>query len=639
MICRILTGGEKGRFKMKKLRHDQRGNVTIALVLAVLGIMSGLTMSILAMRDTIGFNYDYEGIQGLHFLRSAGKRAQTLVEKMDYTGGGFMTPDRFAEVSGSHLKRTFQIRTRVERDNVTTGGGMFFTGGYALHTLVKAAKGVDGAAQWTQDRSLVKKYGVHYIRRTSFAGYHYFSDTDISVNTTPVYFWGPDVIYGKVHSNTDIWLKQAGGGQNSGWPTFFGRVTTAGSIQSASGQPPYDLVFRGGYQEHVNPIEFNPQANLIRQNGIAFAGGAHLPNSIFLVTVNGNQFTSERGDITDNIRDFATVWTGYPPGVDSLFRNNFTVRDTIWSSGPSGSVENRSIYVQSNLWIRGTFAGRQTWASKYNMMLNGDILYSGTDAGSAPDNPDQMNRNDFTGLVSEQSILIQYGYRSPIDSVRHRPNTLPTAGTVPGIMIYAAMAALGPDNSDPIPENPSGAGVFSFEYQRPKSSVPAVRLGGVLYDRIDLHRRRYPQTSTQLWPPNIDYPWYNPLWPERVPITGRGTITLYGSIAQRRRGFVHRSPYDSEHQPPIFGLWDIPAGFLGGPPNSSYMDPVLPITLTTANTPGVTGSGVGYRTKNYHFDERLSFAQPPDFPEVHVRGGLTPFESENWTLRYVPRNF
>ena len=624
---------------MRQLIRSQMGNLAVALVLAVLGIMSGLTMSVLAMRDTIGFNYDYESVQALHFLRSEGKRAQTLVEKMDYTGGGFIAPDRYAEVSSSHLKRTFHIRTKIERDNVTTGGGMFFTGGYALHTLVTAAKGIGGTAQWTQDRSLIKKYGVHYIRRTSFAGYHYFSDNDQSVNGTPVYFWGPDVIFGKVHSNSDIWLKQLGGGQNGGWPTFHGKVTTAGLIQSYSGQPPYDQVFRGGFQEHVNPIEFNPQATLIQQNGISFAGGAHLPNSIFLVTVSGSQYTSYRGDITDNIREFATVWTAYPPGTDSLFRNNFTVRDTIWSSGPAGAVSDNSVYVNSNLWIRGTFSGRQTWCSRYNMMLNGDILYSGTPAGAAPDNPDNMNRFDFTGLVSEASILIQYGYRDPIDSLRHRPNCEPTAGGVTGIMIYGALCALGADNSGPIPENPSGAGVFSFEYQRPHSSVPAYILGGVLYDRIDLHRRRYPQTAAELWPPNIDYPWYNPLWPERVPIRGRGTITLYGAVAQRRRGFVHRSPYDTEHQPAIYGLWDIPAGFLGGPPNAAYTDPVLPITLTTVNAVGVTGSGVGYRTKNYHFDNRLSFTQPPDFPEVHVRGGLTPFESENWTLRYVPRNF
>ncbi|MBM4403862.1 MAG: hypothetical protein FJ042_05710 [Candidatus Cloacimonetes bacterium] len=623
---------------MMNLMHNQRGNLAVALALAILGIMSGLTMSVLAMRDTVGFNYDYEGVQSLHFLRSEGKRAQTLVEKMDYSGGGFSAPDKYAEVSGSHLKRTFHLRTKIERDNVTTGGGMFFTGGYAIRSLVTSAKGIGGSAQWTQDRSIVKKYGIHYIRRTSFAGYHYFTDTDQSVNSTPVYFWGPDVIYGKVHSNSDIWLKQLGGGQNGGWPTFYGKVTTAGAIQSFSGQPPYAQIFRGGYMEHVNPIEFNPQATLIINNGQPFAGGAHLPNSIFLVTVGGSQYTSYRGDMSDNIREYATVWTNYPPGVDSLYRNNYTVRDTVWSTGPGGALSNQSIYVKSNLWIRGTFSGKQTWCSKYNMMLNRDIIYSGTAAGAAPDNPDNMNLNDFTGLVSERSILIQYGYRDPIDSMRYRPNCQPTAGTSPGIMIYAAMCALGPQG-DPTPENPSGAGVFSFEYQRPHSSVPAYRLGNVIYDKIDLHRRRYPQTTAQLWPQNIDYPWYNPLWPERIPMNERGTITLYGSVAQRRRGFVHRSNYDTEHQPAIYGLWDIPAGYLGGPPNTAYNDPVLPIVLSTTNAPGATGAGVGYSEKNYHFDERLSFAQPPDFPEVHVRGGLTPFESENWTLRHVPRTF
>ena len=248
------------------------------------------------------------------------------------------------------------------------------------------------------------------------------------------------------------------------------------------------------------------------------------------------------------------------------------------------------------------------------------------------------------GIVSEKSILIQYGFRDPSDSLRYKPNCDGDGTTNGGgaIWIYAALCALGEGGGVTQRD-----GMFTFQYQHPHPSVPAVRLGmnNYVWDKIDLHRRKYPPTSltgTGRWPAEWDYPWYNPLWPEGHPYTERGTIHLWGSVAQRRRGYVHRN-YADEDYSNANSVWNIPLDFCGGavmPPGQALPDPVLAnVTYSNMLSPNASaGTGVGYKSKDYHFDNRFSNVTPPDFPEVHVRGGLTPFEGEAWVFRRPPNN-
>lgn len=623
---------------MKKILRNQRGNIALALALAVVGIMSGITMASLAYKDTVDARYDFDGVQQLHLLRSETIRAQVVAQRMDYNGDGFTLPNRFATIVGSHSKNIYKMQTKIVKENISTGGGLYFTQGYNIKSLVKVNRGAGSTTLFGNRLSMVSKYGEKGIRRNSFAGYHYFTDTDQSMNATNVYFWGPDVIYGKVHSNSDIWLKQLGGGTNNGWPTFHGPVYTAGQIQSFSGTPPYAQVFRAGYWEHVSPLEFNPTADLIRAHGAAIGSTAFDPNRIMYVTVSGGSYSSWIGQVINAGPDTADVWTQYPPRAGTyMFRNRWTKYDTMWTAGPNGASIGHSNIVYSKLWIKGNFQGAQTWCAVDTMYLNDNITLAGTTMGQAPDGSvagSSLNRSDYVGLVSEKSIVIQYGYRDPQDSTRYKPNC--DGNTTQGaIWIYAAMCALGDGGGVPQKD-----GIFTFEYQHPHPSVPAVRLGTnpYVWDKIDLHRRRYPPTAANPWPGNIDLPYYNPLWPEGYPYTERGTIHLWGSVAQRRRGYVHRNLSDSEYPNPN-QVWNIPLDLAGGPAGNTYNDPILGIAWRAQNAPLATGSGVGYSTKDYHFDNRFSFVTPPDFPEVHVRGGLTPFESEAWSLRKPPQHF
>jgi hypothetical protein len=234
----------------------------------------------------------------------------------------------------------------------------------------------------------------------------------------------------------------------------------------------------------------------------------------------------------------------------------------------------------------------------------------------------------MVGLVSEKSILIQYGYMDPEDFVRYKPNC-----DQDGVWIYAALAALGRGGGNSLID-----GVFSFEYQQPHPSVPAVRLGTSSYAWywIDLHRRKYPQMPQYPWPGNVDYPWYNPLWPEGNPTLERGTVHLWGSVLSTRAGQMSREYSDPQiHNPNQ--IWNVPVGFCGGPAGNSYPDPVLNVTFACENAPGTTGNKIGYK-RDYHYDKRLETSVPPDFPTLSNFNNVRAYTGNKVVYKKPPRN-
>ncbi|MDP3115237.1 MAG: T9SS type A sorting domain-containing protein [Candidatus Cloacimonadaceae bacterium] len=427
-----------------------------------------------------------------------------------------------------------------------------------------------------------------------------------SSNNSVLSFSGFDVIVGKVRSNNDIWIKQ-GTGNNSGWPIFLDHVYTSGALISIPSVMPYDQIFLGGFTECVPPLTPDPttMAYTLEQSPIMFPQAQGDDHIIFL-TVNGDTYNAMLGTISLETIVNIPVYSSFPPATgDALYYNSFSMRDTLWVSVGSGSMHDNAIFrVNAPLWIRGQFSGNNIIHSPYKIMLSGDITLSGTPAGESP----AQNQTDFVTLISGEKIELQYGYRDPVDGFRYHPNC--RADTSP-TMIYANLVAL---KTDSVPQR---EGVFSFEYQHPHPSVPAVYSGGNYYSWIDLSRRRYPQTNASPWPPLIDYPWYNPLWPERMPYLERGWLRHYGSVYQARRGFMHRGYNDVEW--PSNGLWNPELDFCGGsssPGLNNHTDPVLGITLGTVNYPGASGGGIGYKVQ-----------RPGD-----TRG-------PNWGVRYHPFGF
>jgi hypothetical protein len=419
-------------------------------------------------------------------------------------------------------------------------------------------------------------------------------------------FTGLDVINGRVHSNTDIWIRNY-----MGWPTFNDLVTTSGSIRVYPGggtNYPEETIFPGGLIENYPEIKGSLSADKVRMNGIRPFGSVQYDNRIAFVTINGSTYNSFIGTIVEGPVEEFIIYDSYPPYGpvgDSLGVNYITRKDTVWTAGPSGTLIDQSVFVPFELWISGNVGGRQTWASAANIYIKDDLTYQNTIPGQPPDGGPAgeypYNETDALALISEKSIYVQYGYRHPQDSLRYKPNTQ-------GIYIYGLLIAAGDDEP-----NPFDAGIFTFQYQFPKGSTPPQTWNDLDYSNIDLHRFRYPTTAFHPWPPGLDYPWYNPLWPEPGPIYQvpaipnpdglpsvtylRGTIYLYGGTATRRAGFVRRSghhDYDT-------GIWDIENHVFGAP--TSILSP--------------PGGAIGY-DKDYYYDTRLSSVSPPDISDGYI---------------------
>lgn len=639
---------------MLKILRSQSGNLAIVALLSVIGMMSGVSMAGLAMRDTRSFQWDFESVQGVHFLRAEATRGQTVLENNPEAVSVIFTPLRSIGVQNSNLKRTFRLQSRINKEKSDQSGSAVIdnsgaTGSvgesreyFKIRSLVEARHGIGQAAYYGSSKSIVRKYSELSIIQTRFSEFMYFTDIDKSPADKNVYFYGPDVLTGKVHSNTDIYIKNAGGGSNGGWPTFLNLVTTAGHIIATPGSYNVNDVFQGGLIEEYDGYEFPDEANELRH------GATHVSGSdIYWVQSNGSNAGGWKADFSSPRRVNKVVYDVYPPPGDSLYTNSFTVIDTVWSSWSSNGNRNRAFFFHGDLWIHGVFQGYQTWGCSGQMYLTGDIELQNTNKPQSP----EFNSTDVVGLISENSITIKYGYKDPDSMERRHPNhgadgdyTSPAGG---GIFIYAALCALGDGNG-----NSFADGVFTYEYMHPHPSTPAVLATvqypdgtqkEVLFDWIDIHRRHYPPTTSWPWPTptlgqqRLDLPWYNPLWPEARPYLERGTINIWGAVAQRRRGFVHRSHNDNEY-PSNSGAWNLPLDMCGHPTDPQpIQDPVFgsSLGLIGQNYPGASGSGTGYK-KNYNYDNRLLTVSPLLYPAVRLKGGKEPMQQGNWNLRKPP---
>lgn len=443
----------------------------------------------------------------------------------------------------------------------------------------------------------------------------WISGTEEDIHGFGIPFTAGDVMSGPVIVHDDLYL-----GAANDLPEFNKPVIISGEVNANFPEG----VFNFGLSEHA-PLPPMPQTEVIRQNAQLVGPPDYSPNRIVYIEVDGTCYQGWMGTIMPAHQETSEVWPTYPDGtnVPPQLTNTYSICDTIWTPLPAGVCGNRTMFVNSKLWISGKrypgnvirpFDLKQTWCAADTIFIVGDILIRNTAPPSSPDN----NLRSMVCLISEKSILLKYGFFSPVDSVRIHPLL---GDSYNPRNIYATLIALG-DGEGSNRED----GMFTFEYQHPHPSIPAVRIdvpdqGSTLFEDIDLHRQCYPQTASDPWPPQRDLPWYNPLWPERQPYLERGRINLWGSIIQTRRGYLHR-PYEDANWPSN-GIWNPAQDFYGGSsaPEAEtvtlFSNPPISITLQNRNYADNAGNGVGY-VSHFKGDNRLTFSS-------HFGG--TPFEA------------
>ena len=434
--------------------------------------------------------------------------------------------------------------------------------------------------QHDQDKYLVRENSNELV------AYHRSVVSGLNQDGNLIVFKATEVIEGNYRTDADIWIQASG----NNWPVFNGLVITSGQVRvypEGGSDFPMETVFPGGLIEHA---PFIPYDNQYQMYGRLVGPGAHDERYIVLVVGNGTTTNVYLGIKSTLGQAQLGVHPVYPAENlgDPLYFNTIAQIDTVWNAMSSG--DGNMFHSHNELWIKGTFSGHQAWSSSSDIKIIGDILLAGTPAGEDPRN----NTNDSVKLVSNKNIEIKYGYCDPLDSLRYhvcRPDSEP-------IQIYASLTARG--------ISPTGSnGCLTFEYQHPHPSVPDVNMYGSYWDNIDLHRYQYPPDADNPWPATIDYPYYNPLWPEANPYLERGTVQIWGYLHEGRKGYLHR-----EYVNPDNPIWDIENNLYGSssaPSVTAHIDPVLGMQLGTVNYPGASGNGIGYK-KEHTGDARASFS-------------------------------
>ncbi len=499
----------------------------------------------------------------------------------------------------------------------------------------------------------------NFVNMSYFQHFTQIEETENSSQQPDVLrFTGMDVLEGPVHSNDNIWIHHIIGGWPTFHckVTTSQRIMDAATGLPAVNTAPMDQIFLGGWEEEIQPVVFPPDAATLQNVATPVGTGYDI---VYMKVNGNSIETMFGDIQSPGVQEFPVYsWFPHNAAAansivnaggnwfeesDLVWTNQLTLYDTVWTAGPTlpVSLQGSAYYLpDSELWIEGEVNGILTVGCANNVYITGDITYANTPVGTPPDDPDNLNTTDYFGLISEEKILIRYKHRDPFDNFVLRDDNCYN------VNLYGAYAALGEGDSLQYGNLACHYdGTFTFEYQHPHGSTPdfaamsPYTLQDTIYSHIDLHKfifpidfnlppeiqgfnlhgnnpvsplstcgfpyegpdylNSYPNNDPQnyVYPYGTDYPWYNPVWPESSTdiVFERGILHVWGSIAQRRCGFIHRSGSDPYNHPPGNNEWDL---------DNFHFDGIHPPT--------------GY-AKDYHYDSRFMEMQPDFF--LNTAGG------------------
>ncbi len=325
----------------------------------------------------------------------------------------------------------------------------------------------------TRDRNLT-------ILLRSFVNYMYLTDSETTIFGEVIKFWSPDTLYGRVHSNDQIAIRER--------PVFYGPVsTTAGDFWHGPGYNPY-FEYPPDFNAPmvVVPDEATKVRNCAGSSGLTFDGENQFNHRLVFNGQNGLSVFK---------------WRIGEPYNDSLVYN-----------GPP--LHDQAIFFFGPLELMGRVQGSVTVGASETIRLIDDIWYVDSHQNGEVDS----SSSNVLGIVSEGDIFVANTWANG------RMNS--EQGT--DIKINGGLVALGES--------------FPFEDQN---------------DVWEIYQGPYPDE--------------------------RGSIRMWGSIVQKRRGYVHRSRH------------------------------------------GGTGYG-----KDYHYDFRFNTMPPPCYPDATDQHGHSLFDVVAW---------
>ncbi len=267
---------------------------------------------------------------------------------------------------------------------------------------------------------------IKYVERTatlrarlrSFANYMYLSNIETTRFNEVIWFWSPDTLWGRVHSNDQIGIKIS--------PHFYGPISSCADdfVYMNVGAPhfEYDPLF------NVAPVFFPTTANSIRNNARPFVSD-----------MEGRLMTRVKFDV-GTVEFWQRPLGGVGEGDEELV---LSIASPAWGA----------MFVDGQCEVDGVVTGKMTLGSSGDMWLIDDIRYQGAGADNGrfsdmptPENVDNVraqmkNFPHQLGLVSESNIIIRD------NNANGKENGFANGGNQGvgrhSIIIDAAMVALG----------------------------------------------------------------------------------------------------------------------------------------------------------------------------------------------------
>jgi len=135
------------------------GNIAIALLLSVIAVMSGFSLSSMAMNDVVAFQYDFENFQSTLFLRSEAYRGQKIAQKLGTILIPVRTSERSIELTNSALKKTFKIQSLLSKGRLLTSQEVVMGDQKQqtiVESLVKSKTGIGQVAAMNSKFSMIR---------------------------------------------------------------------------------------------------------------------------------------------------------------------------------------------------------------------------------------------------------------------------------------------------------------------------------------------------------------------------------------------------------------------------------------------------------------------------------------------------
>ncbi len=362
----------EGEVKRKDVLARDEGNILImSVVIVALLVATGMGYMKWASDEKWDSEYERATIQA-YFVAQTGliERGLTFLrtrEPADLPQGEVQLLPGVVEGVGTHF------RNRVAR--APGGGGNLFqrTDSYDLYSTGQVTFKNHQMGNNSPKFIPVERVATMRARLRSFANYMYLTDMEVTEYNEIIWFWTPDTLYGRTHSNDFIGLKYS--------PTFYGPISTS------KGEFRY-------YQPGNIHFEYPP---------VFDAPPVNFPKTAKTIRNNANPYITD-----DNGRLMTWIKLRGAAGIDIFQYPLGSVRAE--SGYQHVPVPNwQAMFVDGQCEIEGTLTGSLTIGSRGDMWLINDVRYS-----LANERTGDFNEDDpavgILGLVSESDIIIDDNY-------------------------------------------------------------------------------------------------------------------------------------------------------------------------------------------------------------------------------------